>query len=54
MMAEPDPATLHTYAEDAKAGKFTIPVSRVLSLREAGEAQAMGEKGGAGKLILVP
>ena len=34
-------------------GKFLLPIGRRLPLRDAGEAHALAQKGGAGKIILV-
>jgi NADPH:quinone reductase-like Zn-dependent oxidoreductase len=50
----PDPAMLRTLAEDALAGRFTIPIDRMLPLAEAAEGQKAAEKGGIGKVLLVP
>jgi NADPH:quinone reductase-like Zn-dependent oxidoreductase len=41
-------------AEALRDGKLAIPISETLPLREAAEAQASAEKGGAGKILLVP
>ncbi len=54
MMAEPDPATLVRYAEAIRDKRFAVPVDRLLPLRDAGEGQAIAEKGGVGKIVLVP
>jgi NADPH:quinone reductase-like Zn-dependent oxidoreductase len=35
-------------------GKLAIPISKRLPLSEAAEAQALAEKGGIGKILLVP
>src|SRR5271168_3449428 len=51
--AEPDVGTLRTMAEDAVAGHFVIPIDRMVSLAEAGAAQAAAEKGGIGKILLL-
>jgi NADPH:quinone reductase-like Zn-dependent oxidoreductase len=50
----PDPAALRVLAEDALAGKFKIPIDRILPLAEAAEGQKAAEKGGIGKVLLVP
>jgi hypothetical protein len=34
------------------AGKFKIPIDRMISLADAGEEQAAAEKGGIGKMLL--
>jgi NADPH:quinone reductase-like Zn-dependent oxidoreductase len=51
--AVPDPATLRTLAEDALAGRFNIPIDRMLPLEKAAEAHAAAEKGGIGKILLL-
>lgn len=53
MMAVPDPPKLRELAEDIVAGKFSIPVDRMLPLSDAGQGQAAAEKGGIGKVLLV-
>lgn len=50
--ARPDPDTLRAFAEDARSGRLTIPVSRRLPLAEAATAQARLEAGGGGKIVL--
>ena len=49
-----DRETLQFMAEAVRDGKLVIPVSLKLPLREAAKAQAMAEKGGIGKILLVP
>jgi NADPH:quinone reductase-like Zn-dependent oxidoreductase len=49
----PDPKTLQAMAEDRLAGKFDIPIDRMLPLAEAGAAQAAAAKGGIGKILLL-
>jgi NADPH:quinone reductase-like Zn-dependent oxidoreductase len=51
--AVPDAATLRTLAEDVLAGRFKIPIDRMLPLEKAGEAHAAAEKGGIGKVLLL-
>lgn len=53
VFARPDPDTLLAFAEDARDGRFVLPVSRRLPLAEAADAQARMEAGGAGKIVLV-
>ncbi len=48
-----DRKTLEFMAEAVRDGKLVIPISQKLPLREAAEAQAEAEKGGAGKILLV-
>jgi NADPH:quinone reductase-like Zn-dependent oxidoreductase len=49
----PDPKTLRAMAEDRLAGKFDIPIDRMVPLAEAGAAQAAAAKGGIGKILLL-
>ena len=49
-----DRKTLEFMAEAVRDGKLVIPISRKLPLSEAAEAQAAAEKGGIGKIVLVP
>ena len=53
VMAVPDSDMLRTLAEDIAAGRFKIPIDRIVQLEEAGEAQAAAAKGGIGKVILL-
>jgi NADPH:quinone reductase-like Zn-dependent oxidoreductase len=49
-----DRKTLQFMAEAVRDGKLVIPISRKLPLSKAAEAQAVAEKGGTGKILLVP
>jgi NADPH:quinone reductase-like Zn-dependent oxidoreductase len=49
----PDAKMLRTLAEDVVAGKFLIPIDRMVPLAQAAEAQAAAEKGGIGKILLL-
>ena len=49
-----DRETLQFMAEAVRDGKLVIPISQKLPLNEAAEAQAKAEKGGVGKILLVP
>jgi NADPH:quinone reductase-like Zn-dependent oxidoreductase len=53
IMAKPDPVGLRTMAEDVVAGRFKIPIDRMIALEDAGEGQAAAEKGGIGKVLLL-
>ena len=54
VFARPDASKVREFADDIRDGKFVLPISRRLPLRDAGEAQALVQKGGAsGKVILV-
>jgi NADPH:quinone reductase-like Zn-dependent oxidoreductase len=46
--------TLELMAEAVRDGKLVIPISKTLPLSEVAEAHAMAEKGGIGKILLVP
>ena len=48
-----DRKTLQFMAEAVRDGKLIIPISQKMPLREAAEAQAVAEKGGIGKILLV-
>jgi NADPH:quinone reductase-like Zn-dependent oxidoreductase len=52
IMAVPDPKTVVHYAEAIRDGKLKLPIDRIMPLAEAGDAQAIAEKGGIGKIIL--
>jgi NADPH:quinone reductase-like Zn-dependent oxidoreductase len=49
-----DRGTLQFMAEAVRDGKLVIPIGEELPLREAAKAQAAAEKGGIGKILLVP
>jgi NADPH:quinone reductase-like Zn-dependent oxidoreductase len=49
-----DRGTLQFMAEAVRDGKLAIPISQKLPLSQAAEAQAAVEKGGVGKILLVP
>lgn len=49
-----DRKTLESMAEAVRDGKLVIPVSLKLPLSEAAKAHAMAQKGGFGKILLVP
>jgi NADPH:quinone reductase-like Zn-dependent oxidoreductase len=53
VFARPDPAKLHEFAEDIRDGKFVLPVSTRMPLRDASVAHELLEKGGGGKIVLV-
>ncbi len=48
-----DRKTLEFMAEAVRDGKLVIPIGQKLPLSEAAEAQAVAEKGGVGKILLV-
>ena len=49
-----DRQTLQFMAEAVRDGKLVIPIGRKMPLSEAAEAQTLAEKGGIGKILLVP
>jgi len=53
VFARPDTSKVREFADDIRDGKFVLPVSQRLPLQEAAKAQALAQKGGAGKLVLV-
>ena len=53
VFARPDASKVREFADDIRDGKFVLPVSRRMPLREAGEAQTLMQRGGAGKIVLV-
>lgn len=52
--ARPDPTRLLALAADVRDGKFTIPIGSQFRLAEIREAQQTAEKGGIGKVIVIP
>jgi NADPH:quinone reductase-like Zn-dependent oxidoreductase len=53
VFARADASKLREFADDIRDGKFLLPISRRLPLRNAAEAHALAQQGGAGKIILV-
>ena len=53
VFARPDASKVREFADDIRDGKFVLPIGRRLPLRDAGEAQALAQKGGIGKVVLV-
>lgn len=51
--AEPDVPTLERLAEDVVQQRLTIPVDRMLPMKEAAAGQRAAEKGGLGKVLLL-
>jgi NADPH:quinone reductase-like Zn-dependent oxidoreductase len=52
VFAKPDPSKLREFADDIRDGKFVLPISRRMQLRDAGLAHELLEKGGGGKVVL--
>jgi NADPH:quinone reductase-like Zn-dependent oxidoreductase len=54
-MASPDASLLRQMADAVRDGQLIIPVVKRMKLSEAGEAQALAEKGSlGGKILLIP
>jgi NADPH:quinone reductase-like Zn-dependent oxidoreductase len=53
IQAKPDAAMLRILAEDVAAGRFVIPIDRMVPLADAAAAHAAAEKGGIGKILLL-
>jgi NADPH:quinone reductase-like Zn-dependent oxidoreductase len=53
VLGRPDASKLREFADDIRDGKFVLPISRRLPLRDAGEAHALAQRGGGGKIVLV-
>lgn len=54
MMTVPDAARLHELAGDFARHEFTIPIARVMKLKDIQEAHRLAESGVGGKIVLVP
>jgi NADPH:quinone reductase-like Zn-dependent oxidoreductase len=50
--AVPDPKTFVHYGKAIRDGKLKLPIDSLMPLSEAAAAQALGEKGGTGKIVL--
>jgi NADPH:quinone reductase-like Zn-dependent oxidoreductase len=53
VFARPDASKVREFADDIRDGKFVLPISRRLPLRDAEAAHALAQKGGAGKIVLI-
>lgn len=53
VFARPDASKVREFADDIRDGKFLLPIGRRMPLRDAGEAQALAQRGGSGKIVLV-
>jgi NADPH:quinone reductase-like Zn-dependent oxidoreductase len=53
VFARPDASKVREFADDIRDGKFVLPISHRLPLHDAGQAHALVQKGGSGKVILV-
>lgn len=54
MFAHPDSKRLTQLAEDAAKGELVIPIGKRMPLAEAREGQKLAERGGVGKVLLLP
>ena len=54
MTAQPKADTLVHYGEAVRDATLKLPIDRAMPLAQAGDAQAAAEKGGVGKIVLVP
>ena len=53
VLGRPDASKVREFADDVRDGKFLLPISRRMPLRDAGEAHTLAQKGGLGKIVLV-
>ena len=53
VLGRPDASKVREFADDIRDGKFLLPISRRLPLRDASEAHVLAQRGGAGKIVLV-
>ena len=53
VFARPDASKLREFADDVRDRTFVLPISRHMPLRDAAEAHALAQRGGAGKIVLV-
>ena len=52
VFGRPDASKVREFADDVRDGKFLLPIGRRMPLRDAGEAQALAQRGGIGKVVL--
>ena len=52
VFAQPDPSKLREFADDIRDGRFVLPISRRMALRDAAAAHELLERGGGGKIVL--
>jgi NADPH:quinone reductase-like Zn-dependent oxidoreductase len=52
VFARPDASKVREFADDVRDGKFLLPISHRMPLREASRAHTLAQNGGAGKIIL--
>ena len=53
VFAKPDASKVRGFADDIRDGKFVLPIGRRMPLRDAGQAHALVQQGGSGKIVLV-
>jgi NADPH:quinone reductase-like Zn-dependent oxidoreductase len=54
VMCTPDPPRMVQLAEAVREKRFAIPIDRMIPLAEAAAGQSAAEKGGIGKVLLIP
>ena len=54
VLGKADASKVREFADDIRDGTFTMPIGRRMPLNEAAEAHRLGEKGGIGKILLLP
>jgi NADPH:quinone reductase-like Zn-dependent oxidoreductase len=52
VFARPDASKVREFADDVRDGKFALPISHRMPLREASRAHTLAQNGGSGKIIL--
>lgn len=53
VFAKPDASKLREFADDVRDGKFALPITHRMPLREAARAHELAQQGGAGKIVLI-
>jgi NADPH:quinone reductase-like Zn-dependent oxidoreductase len=53
IQARPDASKIREFADDIRDGKFQLPISRRMPLRDAAAAHELAQRGGAGKIVLL-
>ena len=54
VFAKPDASKVREFADDVRDGRFVLPISHRLPLSQAGQAQTLVQRGGIGKVLLLP
>lgn len=53
VFARADASKVREFADDIRDGKFLLPIGRRMPLSQAGEAHALAQRGGSGKIVLM-